>query len=261
MASKHIALLTDFGTEDGYVAAMKGRILSLSPQVNIVDISHHISPYDIYQAAFCLNNCYLYFPEKTIFVVVVDPGVGTDRPGIVIKTSHHYFVGPDNGVFSFILEQEAHQTYQIEYAHLDWEVSPTFHGRDVFVPMACLIANDRPIDPYVQNVSQAKTFLTSPKKVSDNTFQLNILMIDHFGNIILNFHQKDWRKLGYPENIGVKVKNHEIKKIQATFGVVPPGEFVLTWDSSGYLQIAQNQGNAAKTLQITRDEIIQLYLW
>lgn len=261
MSNHIIALLTDFGSEDGYAAAMKGRILSLTPGVKLVDVSHDIEPYNIRQAAFSLNNCYPYFPPKTIFVVVVDPGVGTDRHGLVIKTSQYYFVGPDNGVFSFIYAREAFQAYRIVLHKIETDISPTFHGRDVFAPIAAKIAANKNIGNYLVETREVVSFLHPPLRISDMTFSLKALTIDHFGNIIVNFHKKDWQKLGNTPNISVVIKDQTFSGIQETFGNTGEGELLLTWDSSGYLQIACNRGNAARKLQFSLTDPIQLKIW
>ncbi len=259
MNSSFIALLTDFGTEDGYVAAMKGRILGLNPGAQLIDISHEIQTYNIRQAAFCLNTCYYYFPEKTIFVTVIDPGVGTKREGIVIQTSQHYFVGPNNGVFSFVYQREGYRAFQIQMQEFE-DVSPTFHGRDVFAPMAAWLAEGKSLQRYLKPIRKLESFLKQPQQLSEKEFGLEVLHIDHFGNIILNWHQND-----FPEKRGVfapmvTLRNQKFSHLAATFGDVPAGELVLTWDSSGYLQIAQNKGCAADTLGCTVGDEVKLSL-
>ncbi len=261
MSSHIIALVTDFGSEDGYAAAMKGRILSLTPGVTLVDVSHDITPYNIRQAAFALNNCYPYFPPKTIFVVVVDPGVGTERNGLVIKTSQYYFIGPDNGVFSFIYAREAYQAYRIVLHQMEVTISPTFHGRDVFAPIAAKIAANKNIGNYLAETREVVSFLHPPVRTSEKTFTLEALTIDHFGNIILNFHKKDWQKLGNTPNISVVINDQTLNGIHETFGKTGEGELLLTWDSSDYLQIACNKGNAAERLQFSLTDSIQLKIW
>ena len=129
---KIIALLTDFGLKDPYVAEMKAKMLTINPNLNFVDITHEVNFADIRQAGFKLFKSYRYFPDGTIFLVVVDPGVGTSRKPIIVSTKKYYFVGPDNGVFSYIYENEEHTVYEIKVN--DKNVSYTFHGRDIFAP-------------------------------------------------------------------------------------------------------------------------------
>ncbi|MCB0285137.1 MAG: SAM-dependent chlorinase/fluorinase [Calditrichaeota bacterium] len=255
-----IALLTDFGSEDGYVGAMKGRILTEFPGTTLVDISHAIRPYDIRQAAFCLNNSYPYFPEKTVFVVVVDPGVGTSRQGIVIKTSQYYFVGPDNGVFSYVFHREGYQAFRIDLNALPDDIANTFHGRDVFARIGAWLAAGKLPENVLSPQKSVQSFIKIPHKTAGNRMNLEVLHIDHFGNLVLNLHRQDWQVLESPETYRLVIKHLEFTTIRETFGDVPSGELLLLWDSSGYLQISKNQGDAAKTLQVNVGETAQLIL-
>lgn len=255
-----IALVTDFGTEDGYAGAMKGRILSEAPEAVVIDITHQIQPYNVRQAAFCLNTSYPYFRDKTVFIAVVDPGVGTERKGIMVKTSKHYFVGPDNGVFSFIFYREGFQAFEILLSEMPENVSPTFHGRDVFARIAAWLVNGRELSEILKPLKDVYSFLRQPTKISDHEYRLEVLHIDHFGNLILNFHQEDWMKIDYPESIGVQIGNIELNGIVETFGQVPEGGLLLNWDSSGFLQLAQNTGNAANTLKAGVGDELRLLL-
>lgn len=245
-----IALLTDFGTEDGYVGAMKGKILSLSAEANVVDISHEIEPFNTRQAAFCLSNCYSFFPEKTVFVIVVDPGVGTKRKGLVIQTAKYFFIGPDNGVFSFIYEKEAYNSFEINPKTIPWKISPTFHGRDIFSPLAAYISGGKSIRKFLMPIKKNVTFIKPIKKVEANRFKIPVAHIDHFGNIILNFQKTDYSKLVKSKKFKITFRKFIFKKIQKTFGNVSEGKILLVWDSSEYLQIAKNEGNAAKELGV-----------
>lgn len=260
MNNRIIALLTDFGTQDGYVGAIKGKILSDVPDAKVVDISHNIEPFNIKQAAFCLNNSYAFFPEKTIFVAVVDPGVGTRRKGLLIKTAHHYFIGPDNGVFSFIYSREACRVFRIVEEALPWEISHTFHGRDVFSPIACLISNSSNIDNYIEPVTDHLSFIHPFKKVDDQHYILSVLHIDRFGNVIFNFHQKDHNVLGKKSELTIVYEGRKIGGVFKTFGEVKDDELLITWDSTGYLQLAKNMGNAARALNIRTGDEVELIL-
>jgi S-adenosylmethionine hydrolase len=257
---KVIALLTDFGTEDGYVGAMKGKILSMAPEVSVVDISHQIEPFNTRQAAFCLSNCYSFFPEKTVFVIVVDPGVGTVRRGLVIQTAKYIFVGPDNGVFSFVYEKEAFNSFEINQKSIPWKVSPTFHGRDVFSPLAALLGSGKSIRKFLAPSKKNESFIKPIKKMEANRFKIPVAHIDHFGNVILNFQKKDYTKIVKSQKYKITFKKFKFKKIRKTFGNVSEGKMVLVWDSSGYLQIAKNAGNAAMELGIDIDDDMEMIL-
>lgn len=260
MKHPFIALLTDFGTEDGYVAAMKGRILSEAPEVRLIDISHSIKPFNVRQAAFCLNNSYPYFPEKTIFVVVVDPGVGTSRHGIVVKTSRHYFVGPDNGVFSFVIRREGFQAFRILLDAFEEPVAPTFHGRDVFVRIAAWLANGQALPNYLSPVKKIDSFLNPPQKISGRELMLEVFHIDHFGNMVLNLHRNDLLEFDDLSGIRVRIGDVELNSLLDTFGAAEKGALLLSWDSSDFLQIAQNMGSAAKQLNAAIGDRVHLYL-
>ncbi|MGH1363545.1 MAG: SAM hydrolase/SAM-dependent halogenase family protein [Calditrichia bacterium] len=259
MRSSFVALLTDFGTEDGYVGAMKGRLLDLAPHIHVVDISHEIEPYNIRQAAFCLNNSYKHFPEKTIFVVVVDPGVGTPRKGVIVETSQHIFIGPDNGVFSFVCRSEGYRAFEIKMDSLGEDIAPTFHGRDVFSRVAAWLANGRRMTNNVNPLSQLSTFLKPMQQISDREYRLEIFHVDHFGNLILNLHQDDCLKLEAIADPGIRYKKLELKGVRQTFGDVDEGAFLLTWDSSGFLQVALNKGRAAKKLDAVVGDAVTLF--
>ncbi|HQU70960.1 MAG: SAM-dependent chlorinase/fluorinase [Calditrichaeota bacterium] len=255
-----IALITDFATVDGYVGAMKGRIKSLAPRVEVIDITHQIEPFNLRQAAFCLQNSYPYFPDKTVFVVVVDPGVGTSRRGMVIKSSQHYFIGPDNGVFSFVFQREGCRSYAISLDAFHEEIADTFHGRDVFAPLAAKLACGKDILPFLEPLQDPVSFLNSPRQIDDNQLMLEVLHTDHFGNLILNFSKSDWILRGANEDLTVVAGQHRISGIQKTFGEVAAGETLITWDSTGFLQLAVNMGNAAKELNIHSGEKVRLEL-
>lgn len=259
MVKRIIALLTDFGTEDGYVGAMKGKIFSIAPEANIVDISHEIKPFNTRQAAFCLTNCYANFPEKTIFVVVVDPGVGTARKGLVIQTANYHFIGPDNGVFSLIYENEAFNSFEILVDALPWKVAATFHGRDVFSPLAALLAGGKSINRFLTATKKHTSFVKPIRKMEKKRFQVPVVHVDHFGNVILNFQRKEYSKMK-AKKFKIVIGDHKFGKIYNTFGEVPQNEFLLMWDSSDYLQIAKNGGSAARELGISTDSEVGLML-
>ena len=191
---------------------------------------------------------------------VVDPGVGTRRRGIVVKSSQHYFIGPDNGLFSFVFNREGFRAYEILADTLPESISPTFHGRDIFAPVAAWIAAGKDVRQHLKPVVDVINFIKPPLQKSDTRFQLEVLHVDHFGNIILNFHRNDWLKAESLPNISVKIKDVDLKNVSKTFGSAAEGEIVLLWDSSDYLQIACNQGNAAQIYGIKTGDPATLHL-
>ncbi len=257
MAGKIVTLLTDFGTEDGYVGAMKGVLLSGDSNLQVVDISHQIRPFDVRQAAFALFNYYRYFPKGTVHVVVVDPGVGTERSGLVLRTADYFFVGPDNGVFSFIYENEVFKGFRIEEEKINPTATPTFHGRDIFVPVALKLLAGESLENFTVPAARFESFYEKYHSSAPNQLHLKVIHIDHFGNLVLNFTQQDWEQLGRPEGVKIRLKRGFLYGIQRTFGEARKGQILALWDSSGFLQISQNQGNAARMLDMKiGDELV-----
>lgn len=249
MNSKNVTLLTDFGTEDGYVGAIKGVLLSGMPDVRISDISHRIQPFNIRQAAFALLNYYADFPAGTVHLLIIDPGVGTSRKGIIVRTNRHYFICPDNGVLSYVLEREVFEAFRIKEKLFGESISPTFHGRDIFAPAAIKILSGEAIDTFAEKTADLISFYRHFEKISETELRLQIAHVDHFGNLILNFTREDWEKMGKPENVKIQLEHGFLHGIRKTFGSTGVKELVTTWDSCGFLQIAQNKGNAAQMLQ------------
>lgn len=256
-----VTLLTDFGTADGYVGAMKGVLMHSLPNAKLIDISHEIKPFNYRQAAFALLNYAFYYPKGTIHIVVVDPGVGSERKGLVIKTSNYYFVGPDNGVFSFIYQQDKFQPYEIDISKFGAEISATFHGRDLFVPAAIRILKKENLENFCHPINHVSSFYEPYSQADDGRIVLKIIHIDHFGNLILNFNKSNWSDLGKPGMVKLQIDHSFLFGIKHSFTDVEQGELVLIWDSQGFLQVAQNKGNAASTLQMNVGDTLHLILY
>lgn len=254
-----VTLLTDFGTEDGYSGAMKGVILRDFPEATIVDISHEIQPFNYQQAAFSLLNYAFYFPAGTIHVVVVDPGVGSSRNGLIIKTSDYFFIGPDNGVFSYIYESKSFEAWKIREELFGHRVSPTFHGRDIFAPAAVRLLHGESPESFCESVEHLHSFYQNYEVIDDHCYRLKVIHIDHFGNLILNFTMTDWKEIGSPPDIRIQINHSFLYGLKKTFAEVDAGQLLMTWDSRGFLQIAQNGGNAARTLQKKENDFLFLF--
>lgn len=268
-----ICLLTDFGLKDGYVAAMKGVIFSIAPYVTIVDISHDIDPFCISSGAYVLNSVVSYFPPSTIFVAVVDPGVGTVRKGLVIKSQEKIFIGPDNGIFSWILTDKAAQVFWIDAdgvssAYINPRVSSTFHGRDIFSPIAAHIAAGINVEklalPFTGYPVVADWVMPRESKTS---IEGKVIHIDRFGNIVTNI-TKDfflgWMERHFKEKPKDKAPTVEIKSLKIpvakTYASVPEGTFLALWGSSDNLEISVNRGNAAKTMSVSYLEPVRIFM-
>lgn len=264
--SRVITLTTDFGTSDGYVASMKGVILGINPSAVIVDISHAIEPQFTRQAAFILHTSWRYFPAGSIHVVVVDPGVGGHRKMIILKTPTAYFVAPDNGVLSYVLHElkQSHKTHN--YSPTDmisqrdlpedceaisltkkefWKhpVSTTFHGRDIFSPVAAYLSLDLPIASFGEKLESLHSF-PIPEPFRDNTGRLigHIIHIDRYGNLITNLRSKDIPAGG----AAVEILNQRIDKTTPYYS--QGSGLIAVVGGSDYLELSVKDGSAADTL-------------
>lgn len=242
-----IALLTDFGTRDYFVAAMKGVILSINPQANIVDITHEIPPQQIRSASFTLRACYKNFPPETIFVAIVDPGVGSRRRAILVETKNYHFIAPDNGLLSFVFAEEKNfRVFELTNDRFFAEnVSQTFHGRDVFAPTAAHLSKGVEPREFGSEITDFVHFKTAkPIKISKTETQAEIIHIDNFGNLITNLKETD-----LPESFRLEINGKLIEKRQNFYAEAEIGEVFLILGSAGFLEIAAFQGSAQKFLQ------------
>lgn len=249
-----ITLTTDFGLRDGYVAAMKGAILAIAPDVSLVDVSHQVPPQDVATGAYILSRAYRYFPVGTVHLAVVDPGVGSARRAIEVETTVHRFVGPDNGLFSAVLERESTwNAVEIRNAgYFRSEVSPTFHGRDVFGPVAAHLCNGVPPAELGPPVADPVRLNLWTVQECDNSVVGRIVHVDRFGNAISNLEK---RRLGY-EDVRVYAGGFKFARICRTYADVPEGRALALYGSDNALEIAINGGNAARNLGLKRGDRI-----
>ena len=261
-----LTLTTDFGLIDGYVAAMKGVVLGINPDVNLVDVCHNINPQNVAQGAFVLSTVYPFFPQRTVHLVVVDPGVGTDRRAVILRTPVADFVAPDNGVLSYVIrdftpvsewpEARLRQVTigkELEAVALTeprfWRtpVSPTFHGRDVFAPVAALLSLGFPPVNFGEEVNTLTMLpLPEPYKALDGAMTGHVLHIDNFGNLVTNLKTGDLA--GVKEPLNITVTGRVISGLSKTYGE-GVGLLALT-GSSGYLEIAVKGGSAHAFLEV-----------
>jgi hypothetical protein len=246
-----ITLTTDFGLSDPFVGIMKGVILKIAPDAQVVDICHDIHSYDILEAVFLIENSYRYFPEGTIHVVVVDPGVGSARRPLAAASNGYKFVAPDNGVLSAVFEDRAYHITNSEFFLKP--VSRTFHGRDIFAPVAAHLARGISIESLGPRVVD---FVRSPLPkpyVQGGKLVGIALHIDKFGNVITNLRRAD---LG--PNFAIKIADISIERLCANFSEAEAGELFVLEGSTGYIEIALNQGSAASRLNIKRGAEIEV---
>ncbi len=261
-----ITLTTDFGTSDAYVAEMKGVILSINPTATIVDVSHEVRPHSIQEGAFVLGSTYRYFPEGTVHVAVVDPGVGSKRRAIVLSTPSCRFVAPDNGILSFVLGQlqptrgnESRKPFErhtfklggeIEAFVLDkpgfWlpEVSRTFHGRDIFAPVAAHLSLATKPEEMGTRVDSIEAFhIPRPERRADGSVVGHVIHTDRFGNLVTSFRLDD-----VTDKARIEVRGRVIEGLSPSYAEGPA--LLAIWGSAGYLEIAAKNSNAAEELGV-----------
>lgn len=251
-----ITLLTDFGTVDYFVAAVKGVILTTNPEVSLVDITHEVPAQDIEAGAFTLLTCYRDFPSGTIHVAVVDPGVGSARRGIVIQAGSHYFIGPDNGLFSYICDREsAYEVFQLtEERYFRLNPSLSFHGRDVFAPVAAALSTGVKPEQFGPRIKdEVRLAPLAPVSDQDGSLRGRIIHIDHFGNCISNFTRAD---ISDSDQVKLLVGRKVIRQFRRFFAddAGTKDKLFAIWGSAGFLELSINGGSAALLLRAKRGD-------
>lgn len=258
--SRIITLMTDFGTSDHYVGVMKGVMLNINPQAQIVDITHAIPPQDVHAAAFLIDSAHRYFPTGTIHVIVVDPGVGSERRAIVCQTETAYFVCPDNGILTHILRNEERIcTVAVENsAYFLPQVSNTFHGRDIFAPVAAHLSRGVPIGKLGSPVAPSVQLPIPKPQVTDNTIIGQVIWIDAFGNLITNISQKILESLEARDSVVIHAGGAEIDRLNRSYAESAVGEVLAIVGSFNRLEISINQGEAAQVLGLQRGDRVTI---
>jgi len=258
-----ITLLTDFGLDDGTVGVMKGVLLSLAPQARLVDLSHAIGPQDVRAAAFVLGRIAPYFPEGTIHLVVVDPGVGTVRRPIAARLGPHFFVGPDNGAATRLMERAERLGQATSFFQLDrperWlpKVSDVFHGRDLFAPVAAHLANGVALQDLGTIFGDpVRLPLTVPTPIAGG-LRGEVEYVDRFGNLRTNIRRED---IADRRATAVRLGGVEIDSLVRTFGERPAGELITFWGSGDELCVAVVNGSAAARLGIAVGAPVEIRL-
>jgi len=248
-----ITLITDFGLQYNYVCVMKGVIYSINPNVQIIDITHFVNSYDLIEANFILKSSFKYFPKGTIHVVVVDPGVGSQREIILMQTKNYYFLAPNNGILDFAPDK-FEEIKIIEVTNKKYfldEISSTFHGRDIFAPVAGYLSLGMEIEEFGTKLNKIKTLPPKFKpKFDKDRIIAEIIYIDHFGNLITNVVKEEFPFEDY--EVWIEVAGYQIKGISQTYTQLQPGNLLALWDSSNHLEIAANLDNAQQLLKIEK---------
>ncbi len=233
-----ITFLSDFGDKDWFISAVKGEILKINPEVKIIDITHHLNPFDIKQSAFVLKMVYKNFPVGTVHLAVVDPGVGSRRKPLIISSEGYFFVGPDNGIFSFVLKKPV--IYEILYTNVP---SATFHARDIFGPVSAKITLGMDLNLLGKRIKKCVKISFPQIRKKGNKIYGEILYADHFGNLITNIPTRFTIKKIY-------LKNFQIAEVKDFYRMAKPGEPIAVKGSSKYYEIVIYKGQATQKLDL-----------
>ncbi len=257
-----ITLLTDFGLSDPYVGMMKGVIAGIAPEVPVIDLTHQVRPQDIQEACFLLQNSYRHFPTGTIFVCVVDPGVGTERLPVLVKSSEHFFVGPDNGLFGFLNTDPSKIIRELKNERFfRTPVSHTFHGRDIFAPVAAHLAAEG--ETILSELGPVRSDLVDIAgrlpDITGDAVKGKIVHIDRFGNLITNIHEKLLSELSFEPDKGIIRFREFSLPLVSTFSEAPEATPCALIGSSSHLEIFIKNGNAEKTLNAQTGETVYVY--
>ncbi|MCP5467696.1 MAG: SAM-dependent chlorinase/fluorinase [Deltaproteobacteria bacterium] len=257
-----IVLLTDFGWRDGYVGTMKGVIHRISPKAVITDLAHELPNFNILHASMVLQRSYQFFPKNSIFVCIIDPGVGSERKPILVKTKDYIFIAPDNGVLTMTL----HETQAEKILYLNQEeyflqpISQTFHGRDIFSPVAAHIANGVPIEKLGSPLEEIYQLEDIEAKVENEKIQGRVISIDHFGNVITNIKreiiEQHFPRLDFAASI-INESKTTISHFCSHYAEGRPSEPIMIFSSNGFLEICLNQSSLEELLEVSvGDQVI-----
>jgi len=255
-----VTLLTDFGTNDHYVASIKGPILCVNPRCTIVDISHEVKPHDIREGAFILANAFRFFPEGTIHLCVVDPGVGGPRRPILIESNNYFFVGPDNGLLSIASRQNGIKEIigLTEMRFFRPEVSQTFHGRDIFAPVAGHLSLGVRPRAFGKRIDSFIEIELKKPDVKGETMTGEVLHIDRFGNLITNIVEKKFYPFIKDRTFQIRAGNKTVNALKRGYWEGKKGEVIALVGSGGFLEIAIREGSAGKRLKLKRGDQIRI---
>ena len=256
-----VTLLTDFGLDDYYVAAMKGVILSRCSQARLIDISHGIEAQNVLSAAYVLLGAYQQFPAGTVHLAVVDPGVGSSRRGLILRTDHYLFVGPDNGLFSLVTPELA-EAFEIQsFAHLPATVSNTFHGRDIFAPIAATLAAGVKPEELGSPIRDPKR-LPALAQVTGATIKSQIIHLDRFGNAVTGIERCHFSSELLGSSFSLRAGAAEVRLQKRFYAEAPivPGEPFLIWGSLNFLEISVTNDSAAELLNLSCGQQVTLEL-
>ena len=254
-----VALLSDFGLRDHYAGTMKGVILSICPDATLVDITHDVPPHDVLAGALELVAAYRYFPAGSVFVAVVDPGVGSTRRGIAADTGEYKFVAPDNGVLTLVFDDQAPKRVVelTERRYARPTVSRTFEGRDRFAPSAAWLAKGIELGALGRNASAVHRLDVPRPRIGDGTIDGEVLRVDRFGNLITNIDRRTFDRMA-GAGLEIQVGSHQVSKVVSTYADVSADEICALFGSTDHLEIAANGASAAIRLDVGRGATVHI---
>jgi S-adenosylmethionine hydrolase len=258
-----ITLTTDFGQRDGFVGTMKGVIWGICPGASIADITHDVPPQDVLAGAVALWRAAPFFPPGTVHIAVVDPGVGTDRRALAMRLGSHYFVGPDNGLFTPLVLDASERGLGVEFVELNnpgfWlpKVSRTFHGRDIFSPVGAHLANGIPLGDLGARVNDPVRLPMPRPERTPNGWRAHVTVIDIFGNLTLDLRAK---QIQGRRDIRFRLRGREVEGLVESYGHRKPGELVALVDSEDFIELAVVNGSAARVLGAQTGDVVEVFL-
>ncbi|MFH1993158.1 MAG: SAM-dependent chlorinase/fluorinase [Pseudomonadota bacterium] len=264
-----ITLLTDFGLKDAYVGLMKGVMLSINPSAVIIDLTHHVAPHDLTQAAFIINSSYRYFPAGTVHVIVVDPGVGSRRSIVVVRMMGHTFLAPDNGILTLLIDKaDIDAMVRVENSDYFLEsVSQTFHGRDIFAPVGAHISLGIDLNvlgmPIANKNGLVRMNIPKPYVSGQNELVGSVISIDRFGNCITNIDSECLERFcraGALKKLQIVFRQSKIDGVSKNYESAGPQSPLAVIGSSGYLEIAVNCGSARRYFGIEKGDSVRLII-
>jgi S-adenosylmethionine hydrolase len=255
-----IALLSDFGARDHYAGTMKGVMLGICPDVTLVDITHDITPHDVLEGSLQLAASFKYFPPGTIFVAVVDPGVGSSRRGIAAEAGDYRFVGPDNGVLTAVFrEMPPKRVVELtERRYARPTVSRTFEGRDRFAPAAAWLAKGIQLSALGRTVTNYQQLEIPQVEMSEAQLHGVVLLADRFGNLVSNIDRRTFEAFTRTQPVSLSVGGHPIAGVVATYADIRNGEVCALFGSTDHLEFAVNGGSAARALSVDRGAAVEI---
>ena len=254
-----IALLTDFGLNDNFVGVMKGVIYRINPRAKIVDLCHQIESHNIHEAAFLLKSSCPYFPEGTVFLVVVDPGVGSERKSVIVETEKYLFVAPDNGVLSFLVERDIKRIIQITNEEYFLKpVSRTFHGRDIFAPVVAHLSKGEKVENFGSSIRDIERLKFPEPQVKNNRLVGEIIYVDRFGNLITNINQDVFLRFIKGKKFEIVIGKAKISKISSSYQEGKQGLPIAIFGSFDNLEISLYRDDASRRLNLDKGSKIYI---